>query len=42
MVVWFISRLRPEQKFDSREALMTQLAHDAKLAEQKLNESTEI
>ena len=29
MVVWFISRLRPEQKFDSREALTAQLAHDA-------------
>lgn len=42
MVVRFISRLRPEQRFVSRGALMAQLALDASQAEQVLNETLEI
>ena len=40
--VSFVSRLRSEIRFDSREALMTQLASDAREAERLLNETTGI
>lgn len=37
MVVWWIQRLRDEQRFDSREDLVAQLRQDAEAAEQCLN-----
>jgi riboflavin kinase/FMN adenylyltransferase len=40
--VWFVGRLRSEIRFDSREALMIQLASDAREAERLLNEKTGI
>lgn len=40
--VSFVSRLRSEIRFDSREALMSQLASDAGQAEKLLNETTGI
>ena len=42
MTVSFVSRLRSESRFDSREALMEQLSLDARQAERILNEMTEI
>lgn len=42
MTVSFVSRLRSELRFDSREALMEQLSLDARQAERILNEMTEI
>ena len=42
MEVWFVSRLRAEMKFDSREELMAQLEADARRTEEILTQSTEI
>lgn len=40
--VFFVSRLRSELKFESREALMQQLASDVNQAEEAINKHTEI
>ena len=42
MTVSFISRLRSETKFDSREALMSQLESDLRQAEAALNKESEL
>lgn len=42
MTVSFVSRLRSETKFDSREALMSQLESDLRQAEAALNKKTEL
>lgn len=40
--VGFVSRLRSEMKFDSREALMSQLEEDLRQAEEALNKDSEL
>ena len=42
VTISFVSRLRTETRFDSREALISQLEADARQAEEILNQTTEI